>query len=135
MVRYLLLAAGFTALALGAVGIFLPLLPTTPFLLLSAGCFLRSSDYFYRWITNHRLFGRFIRMYLKYRAVSVRSKALSLILLWPVMMSTVIFFVEHLWLRLLLIAIASGVTVHILKIRNLTDEMVEEMKAETEAET
>lgn len=123
--KCLLLAAGFASLAIGIVGIILPLLPTTPFLLLSAGCFLRSSERFYTWITGHRLFGAYIKNYLKYRAVSVRSKVFSLIMLWAVILISEFHFTA-LWLRLLLAAVAVGVSIHILTMRTLTNEMINE---------
>lgn len=128
--RPLLIILGCTSLSLGFVGIFLPVLPTTPFLLLSSACFLRSSDSLYHWITHHRLFGSYIRNYLNHRAISVRAKGISLFSLWAVILCTVIFFSEQLWLRILLIAMAVGVSIYLLSIRTLTKEMLEESEAE-----
>ena len=127
--RYLLLTAGFTFLSIGFIGIFLPLLPTTPFLLLSAGCFFRSSERFYSWITNNKLFGAYIKNYYNYHAVSMRAKVFSLILLWAVMMISICLF-SSLWLRLILACVALGVSIHILKIRTLTDKMLDEQRRE-----
>ena len=125
--KYLLLVAGFASLAIGIIGILLPLLPTTPFLLLSAACFLRSSERFYAWITGHKLFGAYIKNYLKYRAVSVRSKVFSLIILWAVILVSELHL-NALWLRLLLAGVAVGVSIHILMIKTLTEEMFKEEK-------
>ena len=75
--RKLYLAAGLLFLALGALGVFIPVLPTTPFLLLAAAMFMRSSGRLYLWLTTHRVFGPFIRNYRLYRAVPLRSKVVS----------------------------------------------------------
>ncbi len=123
MKKYLLITAGNLSLSLGIAGIFLPVLPTTPFLLLSAACYVRSSRRLYDWLIHHRILGLYIRSYIEYRAISVRAKAVSIGTLWAVILSTTLFFVSTLLLRLLLLAVALGVTTYLLKIRTLTDEM------------
>lgn len=130
--KYVLIAAGFTTFTLGVIGIFLPILPTTPFLLLSAALFFRSSHRLYRWITNHKVFGKYIKYYFEYRAVTRRSKIAALLLLWVVILSSVLFVAETLWLRILLIAVAVGVTIHIVTIRTLTKEMLAETERSNE---
>ena len=130
MKKILLLAAGNLFLALGVAGIFLPLLPTTPFLLLSAACFLRSSPGLYRRLVNHRVLGLYIRSYVLYRAVSLRGKILSIAALWAVITSTALFFVDVLWVRILLFVIASGVTIHLVLLKTLTREMRENLKVQ-----
>jgi uncharacterized membrane protein YbaN (DUF454 family) len=134
MKRCFLIGTGFLSLGLGVVGVFLPVLPTTPFLLLSAWCFLRSSKRLYRWITGHRLFGPYIVNYLRYRAVTVKAKLLSIVLLWVVILSTVVFAVEAFWLRLLLTAIAVAVSVHLATMRTLTRGMIERSSRESRDE-
>ncbi len=125
MKNLLLIAAGFTALSAGVIGIFLPVLPTTPFFLLAAGCFMKSSDRLYRWLTGHKKFGPYIDNYVKYHAVSKESKIVSIIVLWAVMLSTIVFGITQLWLRVLLVCIAAGVTVHLALLKTLTPEMIE----------
>lgn len=120
----LLVAAGCIAVALGAVGIFLPLLPTTPFLLLAAACFLRSSDRLYAWLITHRWLGGYIRNYREHRAITLRAKVLTLALLWLTIGYSAVWVVSALALRVLLLAIALGVTIHILRLRTLTAEML-----------
>ena len=79
MTRLLWQAAGLTALGLGIVGIWLPLLPTTPFLLLAAYCFSRSSERLHTWLVTHRQFGPLIENWNQHGAISRRAKWLSAI--------------------------------------------------------
>jgi len=114
--KYLLIAAGLVSLGLGVIGIFLPLLPTTPFLLLSAFCFIRSSQRLYLWLVNHRIFGAYIHDYLKYRAVPRKTKIFALALLWGTI-SLSIFLIPGLIVRIILAAVALGVSLHILSLK------------------
>lgn len=116
--RWLLIAVGVLSVALGTVGIVVPILPTTPFLLLAAACFLRSSDRLYRWLITHPWFGTFIRDYREHHAISLRVKIPILALLWLTIGISILWVAEALWLRLLLGAIAVGVTIHLLSLRN-----------------
>lgn len=128
MKRMLLIAAGYTSLSVGVAGIFVPLLPTTPFLLLSAACFVRSSDRLYQWLTTHRLFGTYIRCYREFHAISLRAKVLGLTLLWGTIGYSAVVVVDRWWIRALLVAIAAGVSWHILSLRTLTREMRERLQ-------
>ena len=117
--KWLLMSLGFLAMAVGLVGVVVPLLPTTPFLLLAAACFVRSSDTMYGWLTSNRLFGGFIRDYQEQRGVSARAKITALVLLWSVIGFTALTAVDAAWLRVFLVAIAVAVTVHLLRLRTL----------------
>lgn len=117
--KALLVAAGTLAVALGVLGIFLPLLPTTPFLLLAAACYARSSSRFYRWLLGNRWFGEYIKSYREKRGVPVRVKAASLALLWAAILVSAFGFVQSGWVRLLLMVIALGVSAHILSLKTL----------------
>lgn len=121
--RRLYLLAGFFFVALGAAGIVLPILPTTPFLLLAAAMFLRSSGRMYLWLTNHRILGPFIRNYRTYRAVPLRTKLFALVFLYITIGYSVFFVLESWWLRALLVGIAAWATWHITSLRTLTAEM------------
>jgi len=79
--KYLLIFAGSLSLVLGVIGAFVPVLPTTPFLLLSAYCYLRSSKRLYNWLINHRVLGTYIYNYLTYRAITQRTRIVALIIL------------------------------------------------------
>jgi len=115
--RQLLLAAGTLSLAIGIVGIVVPLLPTTPFLLLAAGCYLRSSQRFYNWLMGNRFFGNYIRNYIEGRGMPLRIKVLTVLLLWLAIGLSIAFAVQSLVIRIILISIAVGVTVHIALIK------------------
>ncbi|MFP4394578.1 MAG: YbaN family protein [Anaerolineales bacterium] len=115
--RWLLIGVGSLSVALGALGIFVPLLPTTPFLLLAAACFVRSSPRLYRWLITHRWFGTYIRNYREHRVIPLRFKVLALTLLWLSIGYAILAVAEALWLRLLLAGIAVGVTVHLVLLR------------------
>jgi hypothetical protein len=128
-VRVALTVAGVIAVILGTVGIFIPLLPTTPFLLLAAACFTRSSRRLYRWLMNHRWFGTYIRNYREHHAITRTTKILAITLLWSTIGYAVLAVTGSWIVRLLLIAIASGVTVHLLKLKTLTREMMQETDA------
>ena len=130
MKRIMLLITGNISLAFGIVGIFLPVLPTTPFLLLSATCYVRSSEKLYLWLIHHKFLGLYVRSYIQYRAISMRAKIISISMLWTVILSTVIFFVDLPWLRGLLIMIAVGVTVYLMRIKTLTRQMIDELEGE-----
>lgn len=127
--KYILIIAGVTSLSVGIVGIVLPLLPTTPFLLLSAACFLKSSKPLYKWLIRNKLFGSYTRNYLKYRAVSKKSKIFTIVLLWIVILFSFIFHTNILWIRILLLLIATGVTIHLVKLRTLATEITNEIKS------
>ena len=99
--------------ALGAAGVVLPLVPTTPFLLLAAAFYLRGSNKFYKWLVNHRVLGKYIRDYLEGRGVPVKAKISAIALLWVTISASVIFLIKIAAVKILLLCIAAGVTVHI----------------------
>jgi len=113
----LLVICGTLSLLLGAVGIFFPVLPTTPFLLLSAACYARSSVRLHSWLLNNRIFGSYIRDYQEGRGVSLRHKIAALVLLWLSIGYAAGFAVSRTWLRILLLGIAAGVTIHLCKLK------------------
>lgn len=109
------------ALALGIIGMVLPLLPTTPFLLLAVYCYARSSERVHRWLLSNRVFGRHLQDYASGRGVSRSLKAGVLVLLWVVIVLSAVFFVPWIWARVLLGVIGVGVSVHILLLKTKTD--------------
>lgn len=117
--RTLYLVAGTLSLGLGILGIPLPLLPTTPFLLLSAWLYSRSSERFYHWLINHRTFGKIIRNYRDKGGVEARVKAGAIALLWVSIAISCIWAVSLWWVRGVLVVIATGVTWHIASLKTL----------------
>ena len=117
MKRRVIAGFGFVALGLGILGIFLPLLPATPLLLLAAYLFSKSSDKYYRWLIAHRIFGKYISNFLKYRIIPTHIKVLSITMMW-ITMGVSAYFIPYLALRLLMLAVAGGVTVHILSYKS-----------------
>jgi len=116
-VRMLLLIAGWFFLSLAIVGAVLPLVPTTPFLLIAAACFYRSSSRFYHWLLNNKFFGKYIRDYKEKKGVPLNVKLVALIFLWASILVSAFILVPILWLQILLITIAVAVTVHIALIK------------------
>jgi uncharacterized protein len=116
-VRALLIAAGSISVGLGVLGIVLPILPTTPFLLLAAWCYARSSDRFHHWLMNHRLWGKYLRDYTSGLGIPAKVKMSALSLLWLAILSSAVFATDKLWLRILLVLIAIAVSAHILMIK------------------
>jgi uncharacterized membrane protein YbaN (DUF454 family) len=114
--RQLLLAAGTLSLAVGIAGIIIPLLPTTPFLLLAAGCYLRSSPRFYNWLMSNRWLGAYIRNYIEGKGIPIKVKLFIIALLW-VTIGISIWLVAKTIVTVILLIIAAGVTLHIIFIR------------------
>ena len=119
LLRWVLIIIGSFFTGLGILGIFLPLLPTTPFLLLAAACYIRSSERFYNWLINNKWLGNYIKNYLEGKGVSLKAKVFSISLLWITIGYSVVFIVNIYPIRVILILIAIGVTIHILSIRTL----------------
>ncbi|NQT05004.1 MAG: YbaN family protein [Dehalococcoidia bacterium] len=113
----LLIFAGTTFTAIGIIGIFVPILPTTPFLLLAAACYLRSSRRLYNWLLNNRFFGAYVRNYLDGRGMPRKIKIATILLLWITIACSIIFAVQALVIRVILLVVAVGVTVHIMLIK------------------
>ena len=114
--RALLVVCGTLSVALGVLGIFLPLLPTTVFLLLAAACYARSSERFYLKLINSPWLGSYIRNQREGRGMRKRDKVVTLALLWIGIGATIVWTADSWWLRLLLLAIAGGVTAHVAKL-------------------
>ena len=107
---------GTIFLGLGAVGIVLPILPTTPFLLLSAACYLKGSERMHRWLLNNKIFGSYIKNYRDGKGISARGKIFTLSLLWVTIVYSAVFIVNSAVIQAVLLAVCIGVTIHLVKI-------------------
>lgn len=118
--KLLLATLGSLSLLLGIVGIFVPLLPTTPFLLLAAALWVRSSPRLYGWLLAHRRLGPYIRNFRENRAIPLRAKVLSLLLMWGTMLYCIFEpLAPWLWAQAALALVGVGVTWHILSFATL----------------
>ena len=120
LLRYCLLTIGWLSVALGVLGIFLPLLPTTPFLLLAAACFMRSSKRFYLWLVEHPQLGPWIRDYLAGEGIPRKAKIYAISLMW-VSIGISCALVPLIWARLFMLTSAVLVSLYILKQKTLPD--------------
>lgn len=111
--KLIYLSIGSLSLVLGIIGIFLPVLPTTPFLLLAAALFFRSSPRAYEWLLNHRYLGSYVRSFREDKAIPLRAKVIALSLLWLTALHCIAFVFDSWWLRGLMMAVAIGVTVYL----------------------
>lgn len=115
VIRYSLLTIGWISFVCGMIGILLPVVPTSPFLILSAACFLRSSPRFYYWLINHRWFGIYIRYYLDGEGIPRRAKVMILLMLWVMMLSSAFLIVKIRWVSAVMIGIAAAVSIYIIR--------------------
>jgi hypothetical protein len=115
--KQLLLIVGTASVVIGISGIFVPVLPTTPFLLLAAACYLRGSERFYRWLINNRLFGAYIRDYMEGRGMPLKTKIITLVLLWTGIGISIAVGTQSLVVRIIRGVVAVGVTLHIILIK------------------
>ena len=116
LARTAYIIAGILCVTAGVIGIFFPILPTTPFLLLAAYFFARSSERFLHWLLTNRWLGAYIRNYRAGLGMTALSKIFTISALWLSIGSSIAFLVEAWWLKMLLAAIGSGVTYHLLSI-------------------
>jgi uncharacterized membrane protein YbaN (DUF454 family) len=112
--KVLFIILGSVCVGLGVLGIFLPLMPTTVFLLLAAYFYSRSSDRFYNWLIGNRVFGTYIRNYREGHGMTLRHKVNAVSVLW-VTVGISLWFLESLALRILLFLIASSVSIFLLR--------------------
>jgi len=121
--RALWLVVGLVCMVLGIMGMALPILPTTPFLLAAAGCFCKSSTKMYNWLLNNKWFGNYIRNYREGRGLPLKTKITALTFLWTTIVVSTVFLLNRLLpaqfvlpIQLIMVAVAVGVSIHIMKL-------------------
>lgn len=121
--RALWFIAGTICLVLGAIGIVLPILPTTPFLLAAAACYYKSSPRMHKWLLNNKWFGEYIRNYKEGRGLPLKTKITALAMLWLTIGISTVFVLNHLLpealvlpMQVVMIAVAVAVSAHILRL-------------------
>lgn len=130
MKRILFIILGTLAVGLGIIGIFLPVFPQTPFFILAAFCYVRSSDKMYNWLLSRKFFGENVENYMKYRAMNKKAKKIMFFTIWiPVTISFIVF--NQLYLRIILIVAGLAMTFMIHKIKTLEDVDIQEEDEET----
>ena len=118
LLNYLCTILGFLCVGFAVLGIFLPVLPTTPWLLLAAWLFYKGNPKMRIWLLNNKYLGPYIDNYIKYRAIPLKSKIISISMLWITILFSV-YIVNPILLKILLLCIAVGVTIHLLMIKTL----------------
>lgn len=113
MKRIILFTVGIISLVLGSIGVVMPVLPTTPFLLLALWCFIRSSEKLYNFILNNKYLGPYVRDYMSGRGIPMKVKKRSISLLWITIGFSAVFVVESPFMKGMLILIACCVSYHI----------------------
>ncbi|MFH2143770.1 MAG: YbaN family protein [Bacteroidota bacterium] len=112
---------GFIFTGLGLIGIIVPGLPTTPFMILAAYCFMKSSDRLYKWVITNKLFGKRVKKFLDNKAISLWGKISCISAMWIMIIITIIFFIDLLWIRILLTVIGLGASLFLISIKTLKE--------------
>lgn len=117
IVGYFYIISGFILVGIGIIGIFLPLLPTTIFLILASYCFIKSSPKANDWLRNHKILGAYVKNYQDKSGLTIKSKISNIVLLWISIAISSFFFTDELYVKLVLFFVAIAVTIHLLMIK------------------
>jgi uncharacterized membrane protein YbaN (DUF454 family) len=124
--RSLLLVLGWTCVVLGFVGVFVPGMPTTVFLLVAAWCFYRSSERAHAWLLEHRVLGPYVRDVLSGKGMPLRSKLIAIAVMWLACGSSAWFFVPVVWAKVAVLACAVIGSYFVLRVPTRVAERVPE---------
>lgn len=116
VLRWILIAVGWFSVVAGVLGLFLPLIPTVPFLLLAVACFARSSRKFHDWLVEHNHLGPLLKDYLHGHGIPRRAKFLAIGMVWVSFPTSTFLFADALWLKIVLMSCAVGITVYLLSL-------------------
>ena len=123
MMKSLYIGIGTFSLGIGIIGIVVPLLPTTPFLLLSAACYAKGSERMYHWFINIKWIGNAIKNYHEGKGISIKGKIISIIFLWTTLTVSMMLMWPNILVQLVLIIIAISVTYHISSLKTMKTEL------------
>jgi uncharacterized membrane protein YbaN (DUF454 family) len=115
VMQALFFGAGTVFLVLGAIFIVLPLLPTTPLLLLALACYCRSSERMTHWMLNNKYFGKYIRNYREGKGIPLKTKLFAITTLW-ITISISAIIILNIWIALVLFVVAAAVTIHLVRL-------------------
>lgn len=124
--KILYIIIGTISLILGTIGLFVPLLPTTPFWLLTSWCFIRSSKKLYNRVMANKYFGECVRNYVEEKAIPIRTKVTALTIMWLSTILTSIFLIDELWMKIGLTLISIGVSWHLITFPTKKKKLLEE---------
>ncbi|MFD2923795.1 YbaN family protein [Halobacillus naozhouensis] len=119
VIQVSLIIIGTLSLALGIIGIVLPLIPTTPFLLLSAACFVRSSNRLYQWLIHNKWFGSYIQNFRAGKGIPLKAKVIGVATLWISIIYSAFFIVPLVFVRIIMMLVAAYFTWFILSQKTL----------------
>ena len=111
--KRLIFIGGFISLILGIIGIALPILPTTPFLLLASAAFAKSSERFNKWLLNNKILGAYIKNYREGKGLPLKIKIITITLLWITIIISIFFLMKLFWVQIIIISIAIIISIHI----------------------
>jgi len=134
VIRALLIVAGTICVALAAIGIVMPLIPSTPFLLLAAACYCRSSERLYNWLITNKYFGEYIKNYREGKGLTLKTKATAITMLWVTMGISILFFVNILAAQVAMLIVAAAVTAYLLKLPTYKKPCTEPSRQRTKAD-
>lgn len=115
--RIAYLISGFLLVAIGVIGIFLPLLPTTIFLILASACFVKSSPKANEWLRNHKILGVYLKNYQDKTGLSIKTKIFTISFLWTSISLSAFYLTNEFYIKIILLAIAVGVSIHLIMVK------------------
>ncbi|MHB8062540.1 MAG: YbaN family protein [Ruminiclostridium sp.] len=116
MKKIVLLISGWALIVIAAIGVFLPILPTTPLVILAAMCFSYSSERMHRFLLKSHFFGSYIENFKTKQGISVATKASGIIVLW-VLLTISAVSMNKTWSTIMFAVIGIGVTTHLLLLK------------------
>lgn len=125
IMKSILIGVGTLSIVFGVIGLFLPIIPTTPFLLLAGACYMRSSEKHHKRLLENKWLGPYLKDYYEDKGIPLYAKIISISFLWVSLSVSMVFFAKTLWVRIILIGIGAGVTIFLLRQKTKKPEVLE----------